>query len=137
MRIKELAQRLGTTPDSVRFYERRGLLPSPNRTGNGYRDYADADVQRLRLLIGLRQLDLPLSQAAEIAALCAEGRCEQVSNELRAALSEKRADLHRRISEMRFLDRHLAHLEGDLAAGEPPRPLITLGKEERHEHAMR
>ncbi len=137
MRIKELAQRLGTTPYSMRFYERRGLLPSPDRTENGYREYTDADAQRLRLLVGLRQLDLPLSQAAEIAALCAEGRCEEVSTELRAALTDKRAGLQRRMDEMRFLDRHLAHLQGDLAAGEAPRPLITLGKEDRHDHAMR
>jgi len=51
-------------------------------------------------------------------------------------LAHKRADLRRRIAEMRYLDRHLAHLEGDLAAGEPPRPLITLGKEDRHDRAL-
>ncbi|CAN5475672.1 Cd(II)/Pb(II)-responsive transcriptional regulator [soil metagenome] len=136
MRIGTLAYRLGTTPDAVRFYERHGLLPAPERTENGYRDYSDADAERLRLLIGLRRLDLPLGQAAELAALCSEGRCEQVSAELRSALVQKRADLRRRIDEMRYLDRHLAHLEGDLAAGEPPRPLITLGKEDRHDRAL-
>jgi hypothetical protein len=61
--------------------------------------------------------------------MCAEGRCDEVSVELRAAIGEKRAELRRRLEEMRYLDRRLAHLEGDLAAGEPPRPLIALGKE--------
>lgn len=125
MRIGELAQRLGTTADAVRFYERRGLLPRAERADNGYRDYTDSDAQRLRLLIGLRQLDSPLSQAAEIAGHCAEGRCDRVSTELRSALAVKRADLQRRIGEMRYLDGHLAHLQGDIAAGEPPRSLIT------------
>ncbi len=137
MRIGDLAQRLGTTAHAVRFYERRGLLPGPLRADNGYRDYSEVDAQRLRLLIGLRHLDLPLQQAADIAALCAEDRCGEVSTELHAALTSKRAELRRRIEDMTYLDRHLAHLQGDLAAGEPPRELITLGKEDRHGDAMR
>ncbi len=130
MRIGQLATRLGTSPDALRFYERRGLLPTPAREGNGYREYTDGDVERLRLLIGLRQLDLPLAQAAELSSLCVEGRCDEVSQELRQAVAEKRVGLRRRIDELRYLDRRLAHLEGDLAAGRPPRPLITARKED-------
>lgn len=133
MRIRTLADKLGTTPHAIRFYERRGFLPTPPRGENRYREYGEADAERLRLLIGLRQLDLPLDQAAELASMCAEGRCDEVSTELSAALAEKRNELRRRMDEMRYLDRRLAHLQGDLAAGESPRPLITLGKEGQHE----
>ncbi len=136
MRIGGLADRLGATAHAIRFYERQGLLPRPERSRNGYRDYSDADAARLRLLIGLRQLDLPLDQAAELASLCAEGRCDQVSDELRAAIAGKRQEIARRADDLRYLDHRLAHLAGQLAAGEPPRPLITLQKEERHDHAM-
>jgi putative AdoMet-dependent methyltransferase len=129
MRIRALADQLGTTPHAIRFYERKGFLPAPKRGANRYREYGEADADRLRLLVGLRQLDLPLEQAAELAGMCAEGRCAEVSTELRAAISEKRSELRRRMQEMSYLDRRLAHLEGDLAAGEPPRPLIALGKE--------
>lgn len=119
--------------DPPRYYERHGFLPAPAQTGNRYREYSDADADRLRLLLGLRQLDLPLEQAAELAAelagMCAEGRYDDVSVELRAAIGEKRTELRRRMAEMSYLDRRLAHLEGDLAVGEPPRPLIALGKE--------
>jgi DNA-binding transcriptional MerR regulator len=128
MRIRTLADRLGTTPHAIRFYERHGFVPEPERGANRYREYTEADAERLRLLIGLRQLDLPLEQAAELASMCASGRCDEVSSELREAVAEKRTELGRRMSEMRYLDRRLAHLQGDLAAGEPPRPLITLGK---------
>jgi DNA-binding transcriptional MerR regulator len=128
MRIGDLAERLGTTAHAIRFYERRGLLPAPGRGSNGYRDYTEADLSRLRLLIGLRQLDLPLHQAADLATLCAAGRCDEVSDELRAVLSDKRKELARRLDEMRYLDRRLAHLAGQLAAGQPPRPLITMEK---------
>lgn len=128
MRIGDLAERLGTTAHAIRFYERHGLLPAPRRGSNGYRDYTDADAARLRLLIGLRQLDIPLAQAADLASLCAAGRCDEVSDELRAVLSDKRKELARRLDEMRYLDRRLAHLAGQLAAGQPPRPLITMEK---------
>ncbi len=132
MRIGTLARQLGTTPHAIRYYEGQGLLPAVARTDNGYREYTDADAQRLRLLIGLRQLDLPLAQAAEIAGLCADDKCDQVSRDLRQALAMKRAEIGRRVDELRFLDHHLARLVGQLNAGEPPRPLITLGKEDRH-----
>ena len=130
MRIGTLAGQLGTTSHAIRFYERAGLLPRPRRVANGYRDYTEADAERLRLLIGLRQLDIPLDQAAELAGLCAAGKCEEVSIELRAAIGEKRAEVARRISELRFLDRRLAHLAGDLRSGENPRALIAVGKED-------
>lgn len=130
MRIGMLARRLGTTPHAVRFYERRGLLPAPERTGSGYRDYTDRDVERLRLLLGLRDLGLALDQAAELATMCSDGRCDEVSNELRELIRSKRRELRERARELSYLDGRLAHLEGSLEAGARPRPLITLGKEE-------
>jgi DNA-binding transcriptional MerR regulator len=133
MRIRALADQLGTTPHAIRFYERKGLVPAPERGSNRYREYGEADAERLRLLVGLRQLDLPLEQAAELAGMCAEGRCTEVSVELRTVIGEKRDELRRRMDEMNYLDRRLAHLHGDLAAGESPRTLIPLGKEVHHD----
>lgn len=130
MKIGDLAREVGTTPEAIRFYERRGLLPEPPRGDNGYREYGGREASRLRLLMGLRRLDLPLDQAAELAGMCADGRCEEVSTELRGVLNDKRTELRRRIDELEYLDRRLAHLEGGLASGAEPRPLITLGKEE-------
>ena len=127
MSIAALARQLGTTSHSIRFYERRGLIPSPERKDNGYRDYTMADVEQLRLLLGLRKLDLPLEQAAELATMCAAGRCDEVSDELSAAIIEKRGEIRRRMEELRFLDERLAHLSGQLGAGAPPRSLIMFG----------
>jgi DNA-binding transcriptional MerR regulator len=126
MRIGELADRLGTTPHTIRFYQRSGLSPVPSRGQHSYREYSDKDVSRLRLLIGLRQLDLPLAQAADLATLCAAGRCDEVSDELKVVLADKRIELGRRMDELRYLDGRLAHLAGQLAAGEAPRPLIAV-----------
>lgn len=131
MRIGTLAEMLGTTPHAIRFYERRGLLPVPDRSRNRYRDYTEADAERLRLLIGLRNLNIPLDQAAVLAATCA-GRYNDVSEELRALLVAKRQELARRVAEMRFVDRRMAQVAGQLAAGATPRPVISLGKEDEH-----
>ncbi|MDA8201248.1 MAG: MerR family transcriptional regulator [Chloroflexi bacterium] len=128
MRIGTIASWLGTTPEAIRFYERSGLLPDPVRTTNGYRDYTDQDTARLRLLIGLRSLDLPLDQAASLATMCAVGRCDEVSAELRAVLAAKRSEVARRIEELHFLDGRLAHLAGQLGEGASPRDAIP-GKE--------
>lgn len=129
MRIGILARRLGITANAIRFYEKQGLLLQADRGQNGYREYSEADISRLRLLIGLRSLDLPLDQAAALADMCAAGRCGQVSEELRAAIEEKRVELRRRFDEMAYLDQRLAHLSGQLDAGAAPRPLIAAGKE--------
>ncbi|MGH2357593.1 MAG: MerR family transcriptional regulator [Candidatus Limnocylindria bacterium] len=93
MRIMALVQRLGTTPHAIRYYERRGLLPAPARAASGYRGYSAADAERLRLLLGLRQLDIALEPAAELATMCAACRCDEVSDELRAELIDKRREL--------------------------------------------
>lgn len=136
MQIGTLARQLGTTPDAIRFYERRGLLPRAGRAENGYREYSQADVERLRLLLGLRQLDITLDQAAELSSLCAAGRCDEVSAELKVTIGEKRAELRQRIDELAHLDARLAHLEGGLAAGQPPRPLITLERRTESDHPL-
>ncbi|MEP6638972.1 MAG: MerR family transcriptional regulator, partial [Chloroflexota bacterium] len=129
MKIGELAKTLGTTPEAVRFYEREGL-PGPARQASGYRDYSPAEADRLRLLLGLRQLDLPLSDAARLATLCADGRCPEVSDDLRRSLPIQRAEVRRRIAELRHLAARLADLERHLTAGDAPGPLISLRKED-------
>lgn len=126
MRIGEMARQLGLAPETLRYYERLGLLPSPARNGGHYREYANEDAERLRLLIGLRQLDLPLAVAAKLATMCTDGRCGEVSEELRAAIPAERSKVRLRIRELRHVDERLALLERELRAGQRPRELIHL-----------
>src|SRR5690606_11664034 len=51
MRIGELARAVGVSADTLRFYERSGLLPRPRRAGNNYRDYGPPELERIRLLL--------------------------------------------------------------------------------------
>jgi len=117
MRIGELADRVGVQPDTVRFYERAGWLPRPPRQGNGYREYADADVEHLRLLIDLRRLELPLDEAAQLASWCHSGHCGDTSAQLPRLIADRRADVAERLDRLRDLDDRLADLERHVAEG--------------------
>lgn len=115
MRIGELARELGVSTDTLRFYEREGWLPRPERADNGYRTYRAADVDHLRLLLNLRRIDLPLDEAAQLASWCHAGHCEATSASLPALIATRRSEVQARIVELHRLDERLAELEGHLA----------------------
>ena len=120
MRIGELASDLGVSADTLRFYERSGYLPRPERAENSYREYTPADVERIRLLLELRRLDLPLDEAARLAGWCQSGHCAETTVELPALIAAKRADLRDRIDGLGQLDTRLASLERHLSLSELP-----------------
>ena len=120
MRIGELARELGVSPDTLRFYERSGLLPNPRRTDNGYRDYGPGELERIRLLLDLRRLDLPLDEAAKLAGWCQAGHCDETTADLPQALAAKRRELGERMAGLAELDARLAALERHLGLAELP-----------------
>lgn len=63
MRIAELAERAGVAASAVRWYESRGVVPSAPRRSNGFRDYSEGDLARLRLVVSLRRLGLAPADA--------------------------------------------------------------------------
>ncbi|MET8812823.1 MerR family transcriptional regulator [Streptomyces sp. NPDC004549] len=67
MRIGDAAAEVGTTPRALRFYEQRGLLPPPRRTGAGQRDYGPAELALLQVIRRLLTLGLTVSDLAAIA----------------------------------------------------------------------
>lgn len=126
MRIGELADRVGVSADTVRFYERSGWLPRPSRRDNDYRDYGEEDVEHLRLLIELRRLDLPLEDAARVASWCHSGHCADSTAELPQLLADRRAAISDRIAGLQALDARLAGLEQHLASPRARRRLDVL-----------
>ena len=62
MKIGQVAADAGVTVDTVRFYERRGVLPPPQRRPSGYREYTSAAVERIRLARALQQLGFTLDE---------------------------------------------------------------------------
>ena len=123
MRIGELADAVGVSTDTVRFYERSGWLPQASRRENAYREYGSADIEHLRLIIDLRRLDLPLEDAARIAGWCHSGHCGDSTAELPRMIGARRTEIADRIAGLHALDARLAGLQGHL---ERPRGLLAV-----------
>jgi MerR family transcriptional regulator, copper efflux regulator len=67
MTVGELALRTGVGIETVRYYERRGLLSEPHRAPNGYRVYDQTDVERLALIARAKRLGFTLAEIADVA----------------------------------------------------------------------
>lgn len=98
MKIGELSRRADTGIDTVRFYEREGLLPQPQRQASGYRLYAAGDLARLRFIRRAKALGFTLSEIRELLAL--SGRREDDMAGLKIAATEKLADVESRLTEL-------------------------------------
>ena len=127
MRIGELADRVGVSADTIRFYERSGWLPRASRRDNAYRDYGEPDVEHLRLLIDLRRLDVPLEDAGRIAGWCHSGHCAESTSELPRLIRERRADLADRVAGLQALDARLADLEHHLTGSRRALNVLAAG----------
>ena len=105
--IGELARQTGTTPKTIRYYERIGLLPSPERGSNQYRYYPPEQIHQLRFIRRAQSLGLTLAEIGQLIGLAREIRC----NELRATLDEmfarKIRDYELKIAALRTLQRNL------------------------------
>ncbi len=88
--IGQLAQLAGVKRDSVRFYERNGLLPKPARSANGYRAYDQATLARLRFIKKAQSLGFSLEEVRRILNLRGQGNttCRSVLAIAEATLAE-------------------------------------------------
>jgi DNA-binding transcriptional MerR regulator len=80
LRIGELADQFGLNPKTIRYYEDIGLLPEPERTIVGYRQYGAAARERLNFIVKARAIGLALDEIGHILALSRDGQqpCEHV-----------------------------------------------------------
>ena len=107
MKISDAAGASGCHLETIRFYERIGLLPAPARTASGYRQYGPEDVERLRFVTRARELGFSLDEIRELLRLSGsdtEASCEQVSGLARGHLHKVESrivDLQRIAAELR------------------------------------
>ena len=106
MKISEAAAASGCHLETIRYYERIGLMPPPHRTGSGYRAYRPAEVDRLRFITRSRDLGFSLEEISSLLHLAENARlsCEEVDALARRHLEDVRArlrDLRRMESELK------------------------------------
>ncbi|MBI3982892.1 MAG: heavy metal-responsive transcriptional regulator [Gemmatimonadetes bacterium] len=101
LRIGELARLATTSPDTLRYYERVGLLPSAPRTLAGYRLYDASAADRVAFIKKAQALGLTLEEIREVLRIAADGAppCEHV----RAALRRRLDEVGARIGELESL----------------------------------
>ncbi|HEY4460454.1 MAG TPA: MerR family transcriptional regulator [Pseudonocardiaceae bacterium] len=107
--ITHLATRVGVRPDTVRYYERIGLLPPATRTAGAHRRYDESVVDRMLFIKGVQRLGLPLAEIRDLLAVRDTGVCACQPAEL--LLRQHLADVD---DEMRKLARLRAELAGML-----------------------
>jgi arsenate reductase len=114
MKVSELAKHAGIAPSAVRFYEETGVLPSASRQPNGYREYGDQELARLRLVVTLRRLGLAPVEAGRLAALCIDHG--EVDIDLAPLIADQRAAIERQRADLDRVDAELTDLELTIAA---------------------
>jgi len=94
--IGTLAKRAGVGIDTVRYYERAGLLSPKSRLSSGYRRYSELELVRLRFIRRAQALGFSLKEVAELLTLSARRDVARVKQSAQAKL----VDVHRRIEEL-------------------------------------
>lgn len=98
MKIGQLAQQAGVGIDTVRYYEREGLLPAPVRLASGYRAYRSADVERLRFVRRAKALGFSLAQVRDLLAI-SDDRASDMGP-LKRVAEARLADVELRLQEL-------------------------------------
>ncbi len=108
LKIGELARRTGTQVETIRYYEREGLLPVPRRSDGNYRLYGDAHVERLQFIRHCRSLDMALDEIRRLLAF--RDAPEQKCDEVNSLLDKHIGHVTDRLAELTTLQAHLLEL---------------------------
>ena len=117
MQIGEVARKLGVATSAIRFYEESGLLPEPNRTPAGYREYDPSVIDRLTFIRAGQAVGLTLAELKDVLVIrdSGEAPCTHV-----AELIDRRIDeIDQRIKDLRRLRRDLTTLAGEALSFDP------------------
>jgi len=108
MNIGAAARASGVPAKTIRYYEDIGLIPPAARAGNGYRDYAQRDVETLRFIHRARGLGFPIKDVASLVRLWQDR--SRASADVKALALRQIADVEVRIAELEAIRRTLLHL---------------------------
>lgn len=117
LRIGKLAEAAGVGVETIRFYERRGLLAQPERRKSGYREYAADDVARIRFIKSAQQLGFTLKEISELMQLEADANAQCGDVQTRA--TEKVRGIDEKIAALMRMRHELERLSGCCPSDQP------------------
>ena len=117
MKIGEVAERGGVNLQTIRYYEREGLLPAPPRLASGYRLFTEDTVRRVRFIKRAQELGFTLAEIRDLLTLRVDQ--SRSSNEVRSIAEAKIADIDGKIESLAAMKRALTHLT-DRCSGKGP-----------------
>jgi len=112
-----LARQGGVNIETVRYYERRGLLPEPPRSQSGYRLFSKDDVRRVRFIKRAQELGFSLKEIQELLALRVEPQSTRAGVRQRAEV--KIADIDEKIRQLRAMKKSLQRLTASCSGSGP------------------
>ena len=115
MHIGELAKRSGTKVETVRYYEKEGLLPEPVRETSGYRKYGEKDLHRLGFIARSRALGFGLADIRDLMAL--EENPDLSCGDVDRIARHHREQVRAKIAQLRGLEQVLEQLLVDCGGG--------------------
>ncbi len=121
MSVSALAARVGVRPDTVRYYERAGLLPAPARTSAEHRRYDETAVDRLQFIQGAQRLGLRLREIRELLAVRDTGTCP--CGTAADLLQQRLAEIDAEMARLSALRAEIAAMAAELPDGDCPDPV--------------
>lgn len=109
MRIGELAQQTSVDVQTIRYYEREGLMAEPNRTESGYRQYRHEHLETLNFIRHCRSLDMTLAEVRTLLGF--RDHPEQGCSDIDRLLARHLDQVHQRITQMQQLEQQLRVLQ--------------------------
>jgi DNA-binding transcriptional MerR regulator len=105
LRVSELADKVGVSADTVRYYERIGLVSQPARSPSGYRQYDDDVAWRLKFIKGAQSLGLKLSEIRELLEIQDKGACP--CGHTKALIDNRMAEIDQELDRLSALRKDL------------------------------
>jgi len=104
----KLAQKAKINIETIRFYERKGLLPKPQRTGSGYRMYSQESAQRIQFIKRSQQLGFSLNEISDLLSLRVDSKktCGHVKEQTETKLDE----IDKKIKSLRHIQKALKNM---------------------------
>jgi MerR family transcriptional regulator, mercuric resistance operon regulatory protein len=125
--IGELSRRTQCNIETIRYYERIGLLPQPQRTSGRFRRYDGDDVARLRFIRRARQLGFTLDEVRAFIRLARSDGDAEACVEARSLAAAHVGDIRAKIADLRAMERVLSDAIRECESGRQPRcPLIEV-----------